>query len=309
MATARGNPARSTTTQPRVVVVTRPTEFEWLLKRHATPQAAAFFLERRRHSLEVVRARHDAFQATLNEVLQAVPREWRRTRVARADLDRFLFGPEDLVVALGQDGLVANVAKYLEGQPVIGINPDPERYEGVLAPNPPVAAPDLIRNAGAHKGNYQNRTMVEARLDDGQQLPALNEIFVGHRTHQSAKYEIHWEGRTERHSSSGLIVATGTGATGWARSIALSRRCQLRLPDPPDRRLVFFVREAWPSVSTGADCVEGILEADAALHITSRMEEDGVIFGDGIETDRIEFGWGRRLELRLSERVLKLMCA
>lgn len=41
----------------------------------------------------------------------------------RGDLDRFLFEPDDIVLALGQDGLVANVAKYLDGQPVIGSNP------------------------------------------------------------------------------------------------------------------------------------------------------------------------------------------
>ena len=41
----------------------------------------------------------------------------------RGDLDRFLFEPDDLVVIVGQDGLVANVSKYLDGQPVVGINP------------------------------------------------------------------------------------------------------------------------------------------------------------------------------------------
>ena len=42
------------------------------------------------------------------------------------------FGPEDVIIAVGQDGLVANVAKYLDGQPVVGVNPDPQRNPGVL---------------------------------------------------------------------------------------------------------------------------------------------------------------------------------
>jgi hypothetical protein len=49
------------------------------------------------------------------------------------DLDRFLLDPEDIVVAVGQDGLVANVAKYVQDQPVIGVNPEPDRNPGVLA--------------------------------------------------------------------------------------------------------------------------------------------------------------------------------
>ena len=41
---------------------------------------------------------------------------------------------------VGQDVLVANVAKYLSGQPVIGVNPEPERNSGVLVPRPPTTA-------------------------------------------------------------------------------------------------------------------------------------------------------------------------
>ncbi len=291
---------------PRVVVVTRPTEYEWLLQRHATRQQAAFFLNSRGQSLEHTAARHAVFAEQYKMVLQGIPVDWRRARVTRDDLARFLFEPGDVVVALGQDGLVANVAKYLEGQPVIGLNPDPERYEGVLVPHPPAAAADLIRSAGRGRGEFELRSMVTARLTDGQELTALNEIFVGHRAHQSAKYQIEFEGVSERHSSSGLIVATGTGATGWARSIARERGCVLPMPRPEDRSLIFFVREAWPSVFTGTDCTDGVLGGSTPLTITSRMD-DGVIFGDGIESDRIDFGWGRRVELTLAGRALRLM--
>ncbi|MEI9866324.1 MAG: hypothetical protein WDN00_17560 [Limisphaerales bacterium] len=45
--------------------------------------------------------------------------------VDRSFLPNFVFAPEDTVVTLGQDGLVANTLKYLDGQPVVGVNPDP----------------------------------------------------------------------------------------------------------------------------------------------------------------------------------------
>lgn len=305
--TAAAAPAARSWAPPRAVIVTRPTEYELLLQRHATPQQAAFFLASRGQQLDPVRARHEAFQADLQGVLAAVPRAWRRTRVQREDLDRFLFEPGDLVVVLGQDGLVPNVAKYLDGQPVIGCNPDSGRNEGVLVPHPPEAAGDLLRTAAAGRGRYEDRAMVSARCDNGQELVALNEIFVGHRTHQSARYEIAYGKASERQSSSGLIVATGTGASGWARSIALERHTGLKMPAPAERKLVFFVREAWPSVATGTTVVEGLLGAGDALTITSRMDEEGSIFGDGIEADRLPFGWGCRVELRVAQRALRLM--
>ncbi len=292
---------------PRIVVVTRPTEYEWLLRRHATAQQAQFFLDRRGQSLDEIRARHEQFEQVLAGVRATMAPEWRRAHVRRGDLDRFLFEPTDIVVAVGQDGLVANVAKYLDGQSVIGVNPDPDRYEGVLVPHPPAAASTLMRATVQGAVEHEHRTMVAGELDDGRRILALNELFVGHRSHQSARYAIRFGDSHERQSSSGLIISTGTGVTGWARSIALSRKCELNLPSPEDAELVFFVREAWPSVSTGASLVEGVIREAHTLVITSNMEAGGVVFGDGIEADRVELGWGQRLTVRRARRTLQLV--
>jgi hypothetical protein len=148
--------------------------------------------------------------------------------------------------------------------------------------------------------------MVEAEFDDGQTLCALNELFLGQRTHQSARYDIAFDRESATHSSSGVIVSTGTGATGWARSIHLERQSRIRLPKATDSRLVFFVREAFPSVSTSTELTEGAIEEDGALRVVSRME-DGVIFGDGIEADYLRFEWGIRAEVRVAKKRLKLI--
>jgi NAD kinase len=292
---------------PRVVVVTRQTEYAALLARHGTREQARFFLATRGRAIEELEAADGVFRATLAAVSAAVPMEWRRVKVDRGDLDRFLFEPDDLVVAVGQDGLVANVSKYLTGQLVIGCNPDPARYEGILVPHAAVEMGVLVPAAMAGEAPIGERSMVEAVLDDGLRLLALNEVFVGHQSHQSARYSIRLADRNERQSSSGVVVTTGTGATGWGRSIALERHSALAMPAPSERALAFFVREAWPSVATGATLTEGRVEEDTALAISSEMSEGGVVFGDGIEADRLEFGWGRRIEVRVAPERLRLV--
>lgn len=149
--------------------------------------------------------------------------------------------------------------------------------------------------------------MARADLDDGQRLVALNELFIGHHSHQSARYEIRWRDQAEFQSSSGLIVTTGTGGTGWASSIHRERASSLRLPGPSEEALAFFVREAWPSLGTGTACTEGRLVPDEALEIVSRMERGGVVFGDGIEGDALELPWGARLRVHLGKRHLHLV--
>jgi NAD kinase len=289
---------------PRVILVRRETELDRITAVHASAASARFVLERKGLSIAAVKNAHDEFLSVLHTVRSAIPPDWRQVTILRGDLDRFLFGPEDIVVVVGQDGLVANVAKYLDGQTVIGINPAPGVNFGVLVPFAARDAGELMRGAAAGALPMEPRTMAEARLDDGVSLLALNEVFVGHRTHQSARYTITSEGRSERQSSSGLIVATGTGATGWARSIMRATGTAFELA-PTDARLAFLVREAWPSPATGADVVAGIVEQQA-LSVTSEMDDGGVIFADGIESDHLRFGWGQRVSIAVAERKLML---
>jgi hypothetical protein len=295
------------TSVPRIVVVARSTEYTALLARHGTREQARFFLQSRGRSIDEIEARDAAQAGALVAITSAIPADWRRARVERSDLDRFLFEPGDIVVTVGPSGLVANVAKYLDGQPVIGVNPDPARDGALLARHLPTDAGELIRAAGAGRALTDERTMVEAVLDDGQRVLALNEVFLGHRSHQSARYLIRCPGGSEHQSSSGIVVTTGTGATGWGRSISLERHTSLRLPLPDESRLCFFVREAWPSPTFGVSVTEGVLDAGERLEIVSELDEGGVIFGDGIESDRVDFGWGVQATIRVARERLRLV--
>jgi hypothetical protein len=294
--------------EPRVVVVHRRTEYDELVAAHGTRGQAAFVLGSRGRDLAELEDRHRRTQAAIADALAAVPVAWRRGTVERADVSRFLFAPEDVVVVVGQDGLVANVAKYLDGQPVIGIDPEPGRNAGVLVTHAARDLGDLLRGT-AH---VTERTMVQASLDDGQRLLALNEVFVGHPTHQTARYELRppaADGRggpgAEAQASSGVIVATGTGATGWCSSVARERRSGLAMPAPGEPRLVWFVREAWGSPATGTSLTEGELSGtELALTVTS---DRLVAFGDGIETDALVLGWGQTVRVGRAATALRLV--
>jgi NAD kinase len=295
---------------PRLVIVHRRTELQELLDRHATRGQAEFFLRTRGRTLQEVQERHDRLTVALATVRAAVPGEWRHAEVERADLSRFLLTPEDIIAVVGQDGLVANAAKYLNGQPVIGIDPEPGANPGVLVRHTPGAAAKLLREAGlagpVKRLRCRELATVTARLDDGQELSGLNEVFIGHASHQSARYQLTTpDGRAERHSSSGLIVSTGTGATGWCASIALERGGRA-LPAPTDPRLAWFVREAWPSPITGASLTEGMLAAGEALRVTVASDQL-VVFGDGMEDDRLTASWGQEILVQLGERPLRLV--
>lgn len=293
-------------TSPRAVLVTRETDFARLIATHATRGQAEFFLRRRGQDIKTVERARDKIVDAVNMVRQSLPEDWPLAQVARHELDRFIFAEGDLVFAIGQDGLVANLAKYLNGQPVFGVNPDPEVYEGALAQLEAESVKKYVAAVLNGRAKIERRTMLQAQLDEGPQLFGLNEIFIGHRTHQSARYEITLGESTENQSSSGVIVATGTGATGWARSIMTATHNPLDI-GPEEKTAVFFAREPWPSKSTGCAMAYGTVSRGEQVMLLSHMNDGGVVFADGMEEDRLEFSWGRTLRVSIADKTLNLV--
>ena len=235
--------------------------------------------------------------------------------VQRAFLPNFVFGAQDIVVALGQDGLVANTLKYLDGQPLVGVNPDPLRWDGQLLPFQVPELDKVMREVLRSGRKTREVTMAEARLNTGLSLCAVNDLFIGMKSHASARYRIELGKEVENHSSSGVIVSTGLGSTGWFKSlmagaagVALASG-QAQKAQPHDTRfpweadyLYFTVREPFPSNTTGATLVFGKVTPRQPLVIESLMGENGVIFSDGIEHDFIEFNSGTKATISIAKR-------
>lgn len=203
----------------KIVLVTRRTRLQELVARYNTVEQARFqaehlgmdfgdFLEEDRNYRVAVDA--------VNTVLQP---HGRLQQLDRGFLPNFLFPRGCLVVVLGQDGLVANTLKYLDGQSVLALNPDPARWEGVLLPFQVDDVSKVLPEVVRQERPIREITMARATLGDGQTLLAVNDLFIGMRSHVSARYEIALGDRKERQSSSGIIVSTGLGSTGWLRSI------------------------------------------------------------------------------------------
>ena len=148
-------------------------------------------------------------------------------------------------------------------------------------------------------------TMVRAAADDSRSLTALNEVFIGHPSHQSARYELSLGPSVERQSSSGVVVSTGTGATGWGASLKRGRAMG-EMPAPTSPSLAWFVREAWPSPYTGIEHTEGILDEDEELSLVVGSESL-VLFGDGMESDRLTLTWGQSVRVSRAPRALSLV--
>jgi NAD kinase len=297
-----------------VVLVTRHTRLEELIARFHTAAQARFYVEHLGADFSDYEREQQTYTAARSLVEESLRQRCRVQVLDRIYLPSYLFAPDDIVLALGQDGLVANTMKYLSGQPLIGVNPDPQRFDGVLLPFKAADVRALIGEVLMDRRSCRSVTMAKAALPDGQSLYAVNDLFVGPKTHTSARYEIHLKGVREVQSSSGLIIATGLGSTAWMKSIvtgscAVAKALGASIkavhydPVPWDAPyLRFAVREPFPSIATQATLICGRVEHDTPLKVRSLMSERGVIFSDGIESDFLEFTSGMTATIRVAER-------
>ncbi|MHA1797136.1 MAG: sugar kinase [Candidatus Helarchaeota archaeon] len=307
----------------KIVIVTKKTWLEELIERFNTKAQAKFYIEHMGGSFQDYENAHQQYYRSLEKLKKSIPTKMKYQVVEKGFLPNFLFNRTDLVIAIGQDGLVVNIAKYLEGQLIFAVNPDIDRFDGVLLPFEPDDIKDYLNLIQESKVKIAKITMIKAELNNGQYLYAVNDLFVGHKSHGSARYEIKYHDKKESQSSSGIIISTGAGSTAWFRSIitgafGIARYWNPKndIPDPQyvnykfpwdATHLFFAVREPFISRISSANIIYGTLEENDYLTLTSNMPENGVIFSDGIEKDFLKFNSGTIVKIGIAEKKANLI--
>ncbi len=307
--------------QDKIVVVTRKTRLEELVERFNTRPQAKFYIEHMGLDFTDYEQEHETYVNAVKRLRRDLEALGRKLQLLDwGFLPNFVFAASDVIVTVGRDGVVVNTAKYLDGQPIVAVNPDPARNDGVLLPFLPTTAPAGVARVLEGRATWHEITMAEALLNDGQRLLAFNDFYLGQRTHVSSRYSLTWRERTERQSSSGVLVSTGAGSTGWFSSTQnmAAAVTKMLLKDeapalPPlrlgwdDPRLAFVVREPFRSRSSDVRLAAGLLEQGEELRLESHMPEGGVIFSDGVEADTLAFNSGAVATVRAAGKKTKLV--
>ena len=305
----------------KVVLVTRRTRLEELVAQ--VPHAGAGQVLRRAPGRGLLGLREGARRLPDREAdawSHALAGRGRYQVIDRGFLPNFVFAADDIVVALGQDGLVANTMKYLDGQPLVGVNPDTARWDGVLLPfaRPICRRCSDVAATGVPQGSHDG----QGTLSDGQTLYAVNDLFIGRasrtprrdtrsarRHRERAVVERH--DRLDRPRIDRLVEEHRDRRLGCReRAESTANRATLEGLRGMPTTCHFAVREPFPSQHVGRwQWFSVALRQQAALKLLSLMPENGVIFSDGIEADFVEFNAGTeagylgRRAYRLSDRV------
>ncbi len=297
----------------KIVIVTQKTRLQELKERFNTKEQAQFYVEHLGADFNDYLEEDRIYEETVTKVTYIAAKYARISTIDKTFICQYMFGKDDIIICVGRDGLVVNTMKYLvNSNPVIGVNPDADRWDGVVLPFTKDTLESIIPYVLSGEASKRAITFAHAMTQNGQELYAANDIFIGPSSHISARYDISYKGQTESQSSSGVIVSTGLGQTGWFKSIIaqVSGSAEFlgfsgagyKMLTWEEKALTFAVREPYPSVNSNAGIVMGKIAGDEKLILRSNMAEKGVIFSDGIENDYIEFNSGTEVTISVADK-------
>ncbi|MCE3227038.1 MAG: sugar kinase [Bacteroidetes bacterium] len=301
----------------QAIIVRSKTRLEQLIERFNTKAQTKFYIERSGMDLSIYEKEHDAFYKALDELTKLVSVFRKHKVLDRSFLPNYIFTKDDLIFVLGQDGLVANTAKYVKGQPIVAVNPDNKTYDGILLPFTMDSVNAIIQKIIRNDFKTTAVTMAKAEFSDGQSLLAFNDFFIGPRTHTSARYALSFHNQKEMQSSSGLIVSTGAGSTGWMSSVLNmvngissyyhhEEQCTQKM-NWNSNSLFFAVREPFLSKTSSIKLCFGEITQQDNLIIESQMPENGIVFSDGIEADAVQFNSGTKVTISIAKEKANLV--
>ena len=163
----------------RVTVITRPTRLAGLLQRWGTRGQAKFKFRANKMAalaragnleqaakvqkqtadvdFELLEDEDEVYRDAVSRLTRDLDLGVPVQVIDRSFMPNYDFSMSTAVVVLGQDGLVANAAKYVGDVPIIGVNPDPARFDGVLLPFQVPDARNALRTVLAGKGRIRER--------------------------------------------------------------------------------------------------------------------------------------------------------
>lgn len=238
--------------------------------------------------IEKIKESHEKQLQSLKEIQKALP---LATVVVGEFLTKKIVRKYQAVVSLGGDNLFLYAASFLINKPIIGINSDPSRSEGAILNFTPKNFSQLVPKLA--QGTYKIEPWVRLKTTvNSKTLPclAVGEVFIGAKERLiTSRYSLEFDGKEEEHKDSGLLIATGTGSTGWYRSAAscCHQKAAKFSKSTPEAR--FISTETYYGSLTGRKLAQGTILPGQKIKITWFAHGKGVVSLDYSPQGRLHY--------------------
>lgn len=210
-----------------------------------------------------------------------------------------------LVIILGGDNYFQYVSHFLDTQFVLGVNSDPERSEGVLTAFDDQSFAQVFEKVRNGQFILEEWSRLEVSLN-GQKINslAISEVYIGSwERFNISKYVLSFKGEEEEQKSSGVLIATGAGSTGWFRSATGGDNIFPKTA----KEARFFVTEIFRGKHHLGKISKGVIKPGEKLEITSLGKHKNVVSIDSKLNH--DFPRGSKVSIEFSDKQLKVIVA
>lgn len=211
------------------VICVKRTKWQRDLERYGDQDFLKRIYDLQNHAFEKVYSSHERQIQNLEKLKQCLP---EAEYIFREDLVAFEPRPDQILVSLGGDNHFVYCARFAGNEPILAINSDPATSTGSLLyfdTDSFLKKLNRLKDSGQKLSTEIIRqeawTMVEAELQypDGRIIrtgPCISEISIRNAFPDAmSRYVLSLDGEPpEEQKSSGLLIATGAGSTGWFRN-------------------------------------------------------------------------------------------
>jgi NAD+ kinase len=205
---------------------------------------------------------------------------------------------EKLVITVGGDGTFLDAShSVLDKVPMLGVNSAPHSSFGHFCLTDREGFQAVFASILSGKRKTYPLLRLKLTLDDEVvDIPVLNEVLLSHIIPAgTSRYKIEAGGQAANHKSSGLIISTPSGSTGFMRSAAGP------IADITDKTFAFWVDKPFKTPGVPFP-LRGAEVTDGKLVVTSEMI-DGMLYIDGAHITR-PFTHGTKLTVTVHESPL-----
>lgn len=294
----------------RILVIAKMSKLEWDMKQTGLTEGELITqYQQQGDGSEKIYSSHLRQRQVVEDLSQELD---PKQIVSLSDVSSEKLRQYELVISLGGDDHFKQVTHYIDdGLPILGVNSDPATSTGALLYSSAVELPRILR--ALEKGEYRLEPWTRIRLAiDGKDYgPAVNEIVLGKQDFRlMSRHLLELDGEKVLHRSSGLLISTGAGSTGWFSSAGLYLGSEPRAFDKGANYARFELRE--PSVTfvdqpegrkvVFPPLVEGVLEKGRIMRVTSLNNSEGIATRDSL--DSIPFKRGSVAEISVDSKAL-----
>jgi len=265
---------------PKILIVTKQSKYEYEIEKFKLTDEELKEKYKHEHAnLNAILSSHEAQINSRTKIKELLPYAEMIPMNKLKETTSY-----SLIISFGGDNSFTYTSHYAGDTPIIGINSDPLRSVGALCMWSSKDLEETIETILKEEYEIENWTRLKTTINDEKITSATSEYYFGEKQRKDmSRNTIEYRGKEYEQKSSGIIIATGAGSTGWYNSANRFLFPEGNTFTKTEKKAVFINTEPYAYTRKIGELYAGEIREGEKLIIHSLNDEGGTVSCDSWE--------------------------